>query len=71
MIEQEPMTDEEALKYAIETLEEAEAHYTLDEGATAELHEVTQTLKNILDSYDKCSFGFLTMSDEEQEDAQA
>jgi len=70
MIEQEPMTDEEALKYAIETLEEAEAHYTLDEGATAELHEVTQTLKNILDSYEKCSFGFLTPNGGEK-DAEA
>ena len=66
---QEPMTDEEALKYAIETLEEADAHYTLDDISTAELHEVTQTLKAILESYEKCSFGFLTAGGEENVEA--
>lgn len=66
---QEPMTDEEALKYAIETLEEADANFQLDEESTAELHEVTQTLKCILDSYEKCSFGFLTMEGNEDGEA--
>tara|TARA_R110000824_G_scaffold395054_2_gene595335 strand:- start:3152 stop:3361 length:210 start_codon:yes stop_codon:yes gene_type:complete len=69
MKKQEPMTDEEALKYALETLEEAEAHYTLDEEATAELHEVTHTLRSILDSYEKCSFGTLTLGEEEDAEA--
>ena len=70
MKQQEPMTDEQALKYAIETLEEADAYYTLDDASTAELHEVTQVLKNLLDSYEKCSFGFLTPNGGEK-DAEA
>ena len=67
MTEQEPMTDEEALKYAIETLEEAEMHFELIDEGKAELAEVKQTLGSLLESYEKCSFGFLTLEDEEDE----
>ena len=68
MTEQEPMTDEEALKYAIETLEEAEMLFGVnDDEDKAELSEVIHTLSSLLDSYEKCSFGFLTLEDEEDE----
>ena len=59
MKQKEIMTDEEALKYAIENLEDAERLLDIPDEDRAELAEAIQTLKSILDSYEKCSFGFL------------
>tara|TARA_R110000824_G_scaffold401664_1_gene613477 strand:+ start:3699 stop:3911 length:213 start_codon:yes stop_codon:yes gene_type:complete len=67
MTKQEPMTDEYALKYAIETLEECEYLYDPEEDAKVELHEVTQTLKYILDSYEKFPFHDLNLHLEEED----
>ena len=69
MKQKEIMTDEEALKYAIENLEDAERLLDLPDQDRAELSEVIHTLKSLLDSYEKCSFGFLTLGDEEDAEA--
>ena len=69
MKQKELMTDEEALKYAIENLEDAERLLDLPDHDKAELAEVIHTLKSLLDSYEKCSFGFLTLGDEEDAEA--
>jgi len=67
MKQKEIMTDEEALKYAIENLEDAERLLDLPDHDKAELAEVIHTLRSILESYEKCTFGFLTLEDEEDE----
>ena len=70
MTEQEPMTDENALEYALCVLQEQDVHCSTDE-ERAELSEVIHTLSSMKDSYESCNFGFLTLDDEEQEHEQA
>ena len=67
MKQNEIMTDEEALKYAIENLEDAERLLDIPDEDRAELAEAIHTLKSMLESYEKCSFGFLTLEDSEDE----
>ena len=67
MKQKEIMTDEEALKYAIENLEDAERLLDIPDEDRAELAEAIPTLKSMLESYEKCSFGFLTLEDSEDE----
>jgi|TARA_R100000005_G_C4977387_1_gene188322 hypothetical protein len=61
---QEPMTDEHALQYAIEALCDLDVHCNTEE-ERAELNEVVHTLTSMKKSYDDCTFGFLTLDDEE------
>ena len=70
MTEQEPMTDEYALQYALETLQDLDEHCDNDE-QRAELNEVIQTLSSMKASYEQCSFGFLTLETEEEENGEA
>jgi len=70
MTEQELMTDETALQYAIEALCDLDAHCSTEE-ERAELTEVIHTLSSMKKSYDDCTFGFLTLDDEEGEDVEA
>ncbi len=67
---QEPMTDEHALQYAIEALSDLDAHCSTEE-ERAELTEVIHTLSSLKKSYDDCTFGFLTLNDEEVANEQA
>ena len=78
--EHEIMSDETALQYAIETLEEIQQSFEesfhlsleeVDDEERAELSLVIQTLSSMLTSYADCSFNFLTLDDMEEEDAQA
>ena len=66
----EPMTDETALQYAIEALCDLDAHCSTEE-ERAELTEVIHTLSSMKKSYDDCTFGFLTLDDEEESNEQA
>ena len=64
--EHEPMTDEQALQYAIEALTDLDAQCNTEE-ERAELNETIQTLESMKKSYEDCTFGFLTLDDEEVE----
>lgn len=69
MIDQEEiMTDEFALNYAIETLQDLDEHCDNDE-QRAELSEVISVLTSMSESYKHCSFGLVSI--EEEEDAEA
>lgn len=67
MEEKEIMSDEEALKYAVQTLQEADDLLEITDEERAELAEVIHTLSSLLDCYEKHSFGFLTLEDEDNE----
>tara|TARA_R100001082_G_scaffold94917_1_gene61995 strand:- start:899 stop:1111 length:213 start_codon:yes stop_codon:yes gene_type:complete len=66
----EPMTDEHALQYAIEALSDLDVQCTTEE-ERAELNETIQTLESLKKAYDDCTFGFLTLDDEEESNEQA
>lgn len=66
----EPMTDEHALQYAIEALCDLDVQCTTEE-ERAELSETIQTLESMKKSYEDCTFGFLTLDDEEDNNEQA
>ena len=66
----EPMTDEHALQYAIEALSDLDVQCTTEE-ERAELNETIQTLESLKKAYADCTFGFLTLDDEEESNEQA
>ena len=68
--EHEPMSDEQALQYAIEALTDLDVRCNTEE-ERAELSEAIQTLESMKQSYDECNFGFLTLDDEEVKNEQA
>lgn len=65
-LDEEIMTDEEALQYSLETLNDLEAHCDNDE-QRAELAQVISVITSILDSYTTCTFGLVPVEDEEDE----
>lgn len=64
--QQQHMTDEYALQYTLETLQDLDEHCTNDD-QRAELSEVISVVRSILDSYENCSFGLLQVGEEDVE----
>ena len=64
----EIMTDEDAIRYSLETLVDLDDHCTSEE-QRAELAEVISVMTSLLDSYENCTFGQLTIGEEEDGEA--
>ena len=64
----EIMSDEDAIRYSLETLVDLDDHCTSEE-QRAELAEVISVMTSLLDSYENCTFGQLTIGEEEDGEA--
>ena len=64
----EIMSDEDALRYSLETLVDLDDHCTSEE-QRAELAQVISVMESLLDSYANCTFGHLTLGEEEDGEA--
>jgi len=64
----EIMSDEEAIRYSLETLVDLDDHCTSEE-QRAELAQVVAVMESILDSYENCTFGQLTIGEDEDVEA--
>tara|TARA_R110000822_G_scaffold115292_1_gene247064 strand:- start:22 stop:234 length:213 start_codon:yes stop_codon:yes gene_type:complete len=64
----EIMSDEDAIRYSLETLVDLDDHCTSEE-QRAELAQVVSVMESILDSYANCTFGQLTLGEEEDVEA--
>jgi len=64
----EIMSDEDALRYSLETLQDLDEHCTSEE-QRAELAQVISVMESLLDSYANCTFGDLTIGEEENDKA--
>ena len=64
----EIMSDEDALRYSLETLVDLDDHCTSEE-QRAELAQVISVMESLLDSYANCTFGQLTLGEEEDVEA--
>jgi hypothetical protein len=64
----EIMSDEDALRYSLETLVDLDDHCTSEE-QRAELAQVISVMESLLDSYENCTFGQLTIGEEEDGEA--
>ena len=64
----EIMSDEDALRYSLETLVDLDDHCTSEE-QRAELAQVISVMQSILNSYETCTFGDLTIGEEENDKA--
>tara|TARA_R110002167_G_scaffold61381_1_gene173171 strand:- start:162 stop:374 length:213 start_codon:yes stop_codon:yes gene_type:complete len=64
----EIMSDEDALRYSLETLVDLDDHCTSEE-QRAELAQVVSVMESILDSYANCTFGNLMIGGEEDGEA--
>ena len=64
----EMMSDEDAIRYSLETLVDLDDHCTSEE-QRAELAQVISVMQSILNSYETCTFGDLTIGEEENDKA--
>ena len=64
----EIMTDEDAIRYSLETLVDLDEHCTSEE-QRAELAQVISVMTSLLDSYENCTFGNLMIGGEEDGEA--
>ena len=64
----EIMTDEDAIRYSLETLVDLDDHCTSEE-QRAELAQVISVMTSLLDSYENCTFGNLMIGGEEDGEA--
>ena len=64
----ETMSDEDAIRYSLETLVDLDDHCTSEE-QRAELAQVISVMSSILYSYENCNFGELTIGEEEDGEA--
>ena len=64
----EIMSDEDAIRYSLETLVDLDDHCTSEE-QRAELAQVISVMQSILNSYETCTFGDLTIGEEENDKA--
>jgi len=64
----EIMSDEDAIRYSLETLVDLDDHCTSEE-QRAELAQVVSVMTSLLDSYENCTFGQLTIGEGEDGEA--
>ena len=64
----EIMSDEDAIRYSLETLVDLDDHCTSEE-QRAELAQVISVMTSPLDSYENCTFGNLMIGGEEDGEA--